>query len=277
MADWTASLSGAQRDAAQAVLSLFGSYGLESLAPKIVEFVQQGYAAETVSLLLQDTVEYKKRFAGNAARIKKGLPALSPAEYLAVEKSYRQIMSTAGLPVGFYDQPDDFQKMIEADLAPQEVQNRVQAAADLVNNAPPEAMAAWRSWYTTGDAIAYALDPERASSAIDRAYKAAQIGGQATRQGVDVSRAFAEELAKAGVNQDAASQGFAAVAMERDNAAKLASLEGETLTTTDLARETFLNDSSVAQKRDKLASRERGRFGGSSGVGSLKDTTGGAF
>ena len=277
MADWTASLSGAQRDAAQAVLSLFGSYGLGSLAPKIVEFVQQGYAAETVSLLLQDTVEYKKRFAGNAARIKKGLPALSPAEYLAVEKSYRQIMSTAGLPVGFYDQPDDFQKMIEADLAPQEVQNRVQAAADLVNNAPPEAMAAWRSWYTTGDAIAYALDPERASSAIDRAYKAAQIGGQATRQGVDVSRAFAEELAKAGVNQDAASQGFAAVAMERDNAAKLASLEGETLTTTDLARETFLNDSSVAQKRDKLASRERGRFGGSSGVGSLKDTTGGAF
>ena len=35
--DWTAGLSGPNRDAALALTDLFKSYGLETLAPKIVE------------------------------------------------------------------------------------------------------------------------------------------------------------------------------------------------------------------------------------------------
>ena len=94
--DWTEQLS-----------LLFKNYGLESLAPLIKQYVQDGYSADTVTLKLQDAPEYQRRFAGNESRKKAGLPVLSPAEYLATESAYKQIMRTAGLPEGFYDSYDD--------------------------------------------------------------------------------------------------------------------------------------------------------------------------
>src|SRR5882757_3766747 len=82
-------LKGTERDAYLAINSLFKNYGLESLAPKIYDYVKNGYSADTISVLLQDTKEYKDRFSANEARKKAGLPVLSPAEYLSAESSYR--------------------------------------------------------------------------------------------------------------------------------------------------------------------------------------------
>src|SRR5674476_661886 len=98
-------LTGDNRDAYLAVTNLLKQYGLEALAPTVLGFVQQVYSQDTVTVLLQDTPAYKTRFAGNAARIKADLPALSPAEYLSVESQYRSVISAAGLPKSFYDQP----------------------------------------------------------------------------------------------------------------------------------------------------------------------------
>lgn len=71
-------LTGADRDAYLAVNALFKTYGLQSLAGKIYDYVKNGYSSDTISIMLQDTDEYKTRFAGNQARIKAGLPVLSP-------------------------------------------------------------------------------------------------------------------------------------------------------------------------------------------------------
>src|SRR5690242_4086464 len=71
-------LTGSNRDAVMALETLFKSYGLESLAGKIYSYVKHGYSADTISILLQDTPEYKQRFKGNEARVKAGLPVLSP-------------------------------------------------------------------------------------------------------------------------------------------------------------------------------------------------------
>ena len=263
---WESLEAGASRDAAAALIDLFTQYGLGSLAPSIVSFIKGGHSADTVALLLQDRPEYKQRFIANEARRAKGLPVLTPAEYLATEKSYRQIMSAAGLPVGFYDQAEDFRAFLEADVSPQEVQGRVQQAAEFVNNAPAEARQLFRQWYTDGDMIAYALDPKRATSAIDRAYAASTIAGYGAAQNAGITQGLAERIAAMGVEKDAASQGFGVIAQEMGNAAKLAQIEGTQLTVEDLASETFLADSGVAEKRRKLASSERGRFGGSSGT-----------
>ncbi len=107
---------------------IFSNYGLDSLAPKITEFIQMGYSPDTVTLKLQETPEYKQRFIGNESRRKAGLPVLNPAEYLSVEASYKKIMRDAELPAGFYDQPDDFGKFIGADVSPTELQERVSIA-----------------------------------------------------------------------------------------------------------------------------------------------------
>jgi hypothetical protein len=262
-------LNGADRDAAVALTNLFKSYGLESLAPAIVGFIKQGYSGDTISVLLQDTPEYKKRFAANDARRKAGLPVLSPNEYLATERAYRQIMSEAGLPKGFYDQPSDFEGWLAKDVSPSEIQTRVKAASDVITNAPQEARDYFKKYYSDGDMIAYALDQSRAAPLVGKQFEALKIGGAAAKQGIDIGSSLAEELAGAGVSQQQADQGFSLIASEQPNADKLASIYGQDgFTTTDLARETFESNGSVGDRRKKLASQERANFSGSGGVGS---------
>src|SRR6266436_241191 len=99
-ARFQAALKGANRDAFVALNSLFSGYGLASLAPKIFSFIQNGYSADTITLLLQQTPEYKQRFIGNEARTRAGLSVLSPADYIHTEDAYKQVMISAGLPSG---------------------------------------------------------------------------------------------------------------------------------------------------------------------------------
>ena len=273
-----AGLTGSERDAAVAITSLFTSYGLATLAPKVIDFIQQGYSADTVSLLLADTPEYKQRFAANDARQKAGLPVLSPAEYLATEQSYRDIMANAGLPKGFYDQPDDFQKFIAADVSPTEIKTRVDAAADLVNNTDQATKDYFSQHYSKGDMIAYALDQTRAAPLVGKTIAAAKIGGAAANQGLSVDSGLAEQLAGQGVSQQQAQQGFGVIATDQPNADKLAGIYGQQgFTVADLANEVFLSNAGIADRRAKLASQERATFGGNSGVGqtSLNQNQGG--
>ena len=116
-------LTGSNRDAFMALETLFKNYGLDSLAGKIYDYVKNGYSADTISILLQDTPEYKARFKGNEARLKAGLPVLSPADYINTENAYRQILRQSGLPSGFYDSTDDFTDWISKDVSPTEVQS----------------------------------------------------------------------------------------------------------------------------------------------------------
>jgi hypothetical protein len=267
-ADPFKSLTGPNRDAAVALTALFKQYGLESLAPRIIDFIKQGYSSDTITVMLAETPEYKKRFAANDARIKAGLPALSPAEYLSVESAYRQVMSAAGVPKGFYDQPSDFEKWIADDVSPTEIKGRVDAATEFINSADAGALAQMRKFYSKGDLIAYALDRKRAQGLVGKQFEAAKIAGAAADQGIGVDRALSERLAGNGVSQDQARQGFGLIANEQGNANKLAAISGsEGFTVADLANEVFLSDANIAERRTKLASQERARFGSSSGIG----------
>lgn len=271
MADYSSllsALSGGQRDAASAVLALFDQYGLSSLASKVIDFAKQGFSGDTMSVMLQETPEFKQRFSANSVRVKNGLTALSPAEYLATERSYRQIMSAAGMPSGFYDQPSDFQSFLEQDIAPQEVQQRVKDAQDFVNSVPAQVKQQFAQWYTTGDMVAFALDPQRATTAIERAYSAANVAGRAAGYGMSIDKATAEQIGGQGLTNDQIAQGVSNIALEASTAQKLAQMQGTTLTASDLAAETFLGNADVAKKRKDLASAERARFGASTGAGS---------
>jgi len=262
-------LTGTQRDANAAVLALFTSYGLASLAPVIMSYIKNGYSADTASIMLQDTTQYKTRFAGNAARIAKGLSVLSPAEYLATEKSYGQIMSKYGLPAGFHDQTSDYQKFIEADVSPVELDQRAQGASDFVNRNDPQSLAYFKQYYSTGDMIAYALDPQRAAPLVGKAYEASLIGGAAATQGLGVSKLVSENLAGRGITADQASQGFGIVSADQKAANQLSNIYGGgPLTQQDLIDSTFKSDAAATQRKNKLASQERANFGGSGGAGS---------
>lgn len=262
-------LTGASRDAAVALNDLFSSYGLGSFAPLITQYLKDGYSADTVSILLQNSSQYKQRFAGNDIRVKNGLPVLSPAEYLATERAYGQVLQKYGLPQGFYDTPQDYNNWIGQDVAPTEIDTRAKQASDFLNQADPNEMAFFKQHYTSGDMIAYALDPNRAAPLVGKAFQAAQIDGKAADQNIGIDQATAEQLANVGVNEQQASQGFGQIAQETPTTKLLSAIYGNSgngVNQQDLVNAQFLDNATDQNKIKQLASQERGAFGGASGV-----------
>lgn len=224
-------LSGSQRDAYEAVNNLFTSYGLQTLAPKIYSYIQNGYSADTVSILLQQTPEYKQRFAGNDLRQKAGLPVLSPAQYLSNESQYRQIMQQAGLPTGFYDQPSDFNQFIANDVSPSELQSRVTLASQATTLASPSYKQALKQMYGLDDGAitAFFLDETKALPAIQQQAAAAQIGGEALKNGLQIS-SDSQAYAQAGVTEAQASKAYGQIAQQLPEYSQIAHQYNENVT-----------------------------------------------
>lgn len=263
-----AELDPVDRDAYARLQQILNSVGLSSLAAQVLGYVQEGMTEDSIMLELQGTREWKTRFAANERRRAAGLSVLTPAEYLATERAYRQIMSEAGVPPGFWDQTSDFEDLLSRDVSPAEVQGRVKTAADFVRRADPQQLALMKQWYTEGDLIAYALDSDRAEPLVGRAFQAATVAGIAQGQGIDVGRQTAERLAEAGLEEGDARQAFGRLGQDRRTLDKLSGISGESALTGDqLAEGTFLGDSQINTKVERLKSAERGRFAGTSGVG----------
>lgn len=259
-------LEGADRDAAAYLNNILKAYGLESLGPVALGYIKQGYSQDTIAAILPETPEYKKRFSANEARRAKGLPVLSPAEYLSTEKSYREIMSTAGLPPGFYDQPDDFTKFLENDTSPAEIQSRVKAASDLVDSFSADEVQQFGDYYnyTKGDLVAYALDQERSVPIIEKQIAAARAGAAGRNAGMALSQQQAESIGATGANAQQIQSGVATAARALDSTKTLAEIYGGQYTADDALSEVFQANGLAAKERKRLASQERGTFGGSS-------------
>lgn len=260
-------LRGANRDAFSALTTIFNSYGLGSLAPKIYEFIQQGYGADTITLLLQDTPEYKQRFAGNEARRKAGLPVLDPAQYLATERAYRQILQDAGLPKGFYDNPADFTNWIAGDVSPSEIQGRVELAKQATSQSNPEYRKALQQMYgiSESELTAYFLDRKRAVPLLERRAAAAQIGAAALRRGFETDANRMENLATMGIGAEEAEQGYGIIGETFDPMREIAQRFGLTWTQRDAEDEVFVGGTEAATRGRRLRSQERALFQGRAG------------
>jgi hypothetical protein len=261
-------LSGANRDAFMALQSLFKTYGLESLAGKIYEYVKNGYGSDTISILLQDTPEYKQRFAANQQRLKDGLPVLSPAEYIDTENSYRALLRQSGLPGGFYDSNDDFTNWIAKGVSPTEAQSRVDLATQATALANPFYKQALNQLgIDDGHLAAYFLDPDRALPLIQKAAATAQIGSAALAQGLTFDKTFAEQLATSGVTAAQAQQGYQQVAGELGTMQSLASVYGTTWTQAQSEQAAFGTNAAAGAQKASIVGQEKGAFSGGAGGG----------
>lgn len=259
-------LQGAGRDAFLAIKTLFKSYGLETLAGKIYDYVKNGYSADTISILLQDTSEYKARFSGNEARLKAGLPVLSAGEYLATEASYRQIMESAGMPVGFYDQPSDFTKWIAKNVSPSEIQSRVDLATQATALAPASYRQALQQMGISGpEMTAYFLDSTKALPLLQKSAAIAAIGSEALQQGLSFDQGYATQLAERGVTAEQAQRGYSQIAQELGTMQNLGAVYGEGWTQRESEEAAFRGAAEATGKQRRLLSQERGAFSGSAG------------
>lgn len=263
-----AALTGAARDAATAITALFTSYGLATLAPAIIGYLKAGYGADAVTMLLQETPQYKQRFIANEARRKAGMSVLTPAEYIATERAYTQVMRKHGLPAGFYDSQADFTNFLTKDVSASELDTRAGAASDFINTADKNTLAYFKQYYSNGDMIAFALDPTRAAPLVGKAFQGAEIGGAARTSGsISLDKSMADRLARDGITKEQAQQGFGQVGMDKDAAKNLSDIyDGPDVSTEDLILGLFENNASANKKKSLLASKERAAFGGTGGA-----------
>jgi len=270
-------LSGPSRDAYLALNTLFTGYGLGSLAGKVYGYIKEGYSSDTISVLLQDTSEYKERFKANEQRRKKGLPVLSPAEYLSAETSYRQLMRQSGLPEGFYDTNGDFTGFLEKDVSPTELQGRLDLATQATALANPEYKKALSAMGIDDSlAAAYFLDPSRAMPLLQKAAATAQIGAEAMRRKLTFDQAYSENLATQGVTREDAARGYTQIGEEYGTLQGLGNIYGGGWTQRQAEQAAFEGISQATEQKRRLIGQERGAFSGSAGgaKGGLAQTGG---
>ena len=290
-----------RKSAYDILMEEFNRYGLGSLVEPLKGLVMENVSPSEFSLRLQQTDAYKKRFSANADRIAKGLTALRPAEYLAMEDQYQNIMRNYGLPASYYSKDSlgtqaGFNQLLANDVSATELEDRVMTAQNRVVNANPEVTKALKAFYpdiTNGDILAYALDPTKALDMIKRKVTAAEIGGAALAQGLTTAAQSAEDLARYGITGAQAQVGYEQVAGMLPRGSQLADIYKQDPYTQAISEADVFGTAGSAvakEKRKKLTALETAKFSGSSGaasnalsrdrassLGSYRETGAGAF
>lgn len=264
-----AGVPGAERDAYAALTTLFNSYGLGSLAPTILKYLQNGYGADTITILLQQTPEYKARFSGNAIRQKNGLQVLTPAEYLSTEASYKQLLRSNGIDPTFQTQ-SQYANWIGDDVAPTELQSRIGMAVQATSQAPPAVSQYFDELgINFGDRVSYFLNDKNPTPALQLKLNQAQIGGAALENKLDVSAADSLKYAEMGTSYSQAQSAYQRIADILPDALKLSTIySSQQSVNQNTLQEEFLGQSGTAQlARERLGQQEQAAFSGQSGVG----------
>ena len=268
----------AERLSAYNILKMeFDQYGLGSLVTDIKDLLINNTPTSEFGLRLRGTDAYKNRFKANEARIAAGLAALSPAEYVALEDQYQNIMRNYGLPASYYTKDQTgkqvgFEKFIAGDVSATELEDRIATAQKRVLNANPEVSTALKAFYPdiqNGDILAYALDPSQGLENIKRKVTAAEIGGAAMAQGLSTGAERAMQLAGYGVTKAQAQEGFQTIAGIVPRAQQLSGIykQGQ-YGQTQAEQEVFglAGAEEATRQRKKLTELERASFSGSSGA-----------
>jgi len=279
-----------QQNAITTMQALFAKYGMTDLANSIVAGAQKGYSSDAMNLAMQSKPSdpslqglydaYSKRFAGNLAREAKGLPPLSPDQYISTEDAYRKILAV--LPKGFYDSQSHFNDFIGNNIDPSQLQERVSAAQKAIDNTDPYYKQALQEMYGLDPSlmIAHLLDPTAAAPLVERQARAAEYGAAAARQGLSQAPVSQYEAYATGVGTGVdAEKGMAQVAEITPGLTTLGQISGDQYNQQTAQEEVFGGLASARRKREKLSAQEEARFTGRSNVesGSLGSGMTGQF
>jgi hypothetical protein len=239
----------ARQSAFDLLKAQFDEYGLGALVEPLRGLIQEGISPSEFAVRLRQTDPYKKRFAANAARISKGLRALSESDYINLEDDYQTIMRNYGLPASYYTKgelgrQEGFEKFIGGDVSPAELEERIATAQKRVLDAAPEVTTALKQFYPdikNGEILAYTLDPEKGLADIRKKVTAAEIGGAALGAQLGATVGRAEELARYGVTAESARAGYGAIGGGLERGRQLADIYQQPDYTQAVAEEEVFN------------------------------------
>lgn len=268
-------LSETDKDAYALLKETFTNYGLEELIPAIEKLMSNNVGPNQASLMLKTNPEYNgayiKRFAGNEARRKAGLNALSEAEYLDLENSYSSTLTAFGLKNYFGSTTEAkrtaMANIIGSDISATEFKDRVDTVVTRVNNADPKIKETLKSFYNIKeeDLTSYFLNPTDNLPKLQEKVTAAEIGAAAANQNLAYGKTTAEDLAKFGITKAQAQEGYSTIGEIMPTATKLGAIYNENYDQATAEAEVFKGTASAKRKRQQLAEREVASFSGSSG------------
>jgi len=277
----TAAIPAGSSDAFDAFRAKFQAIGMGSLADTLLKLSTSPDAPTTASgyyAALLQTPEYKARFGDtNAMRQKNGLPMLTEGQILASEQNISDTLRRAGMPAGFYDQPQDFQQFIALDKSAQEVGDIVQAYKDVAKNINPAISNQLMTYYGVDSAgiAAYLMDPTKAQPILNSLAQKGTVAAAAASGGMqDIAGAaqVAYGLDAGSLSYAKQAQAFAQANQLGQQVGTLSNIYGNvyggTYTTGQGMQEAFGGPEAVQaqQLRQRLATAETSTFGGSAGA-----------
>jgi hypothetical protein len=264
--------------------SMFAGYGLETLAGFISRRIMADVSEDMLMPELYDQPEYQLRFPGMKALRGKG-KTITEAEYIKDEKAFAQTARFFDVPVGFYDSPDDFGKLIGNLVSPKEFQDRLQVGQDLARSMSPGVRTQLQELYNVGEGgiTAYVLDADRALPLIQKQAKAAQFVGFGREKGFKlegVTAAQAEQIVGTEAYSKLSAQqmqtSLAQAAQLRQTQSRLTGIEGEVYNEQEALKAVIEGSPEAILASQQRAQREGARFGGGTGLtgSSLRSTPG---
>lgn len=280
-------LSASEKDAFALIEETFRLYNLESMIPSIKKLMTNNVGPNQASLMLKTdpnyNTEYVKRFAGNKARVDAGLNALSEAEYLDLESSYMQTLRAYGqanyFGVDKAKRMEQMSTLIGSDVSAVEFKDRIDTVVSRVTSADPAIKATMSAFFgiKEEDLVSYFLNPKENLPKLQEKVTAAEIGAAARGQDLATSADAATALARYGITQAQAREGYSTIGDVLPTARKLGEIYGDIYTQETAEQEVFKGSASAKRKREQLAQREAASFAGSSGrlrTGQMQGNTG---
>lgn len=275
------------------IVHMFDGVGAPELGQWLADFIKGDPTivdrkSELVAQL-QQSEPYAKRFSGliklrdfNKKNPTNPVPLMSEAEYLNAENTYKQLLA----PVKDLYGPNINQTigdLIGNNVSAVEVQSRVNAAKNWALSADSNVKKALRDFYgiTEDLLVSYALDPENATTLIEKAAGVANLAGQAYEIQMNLTKDYSEkmltELVGSGQARDLVEAGQLASAKLQDittgtatgynpaagtltGLTTLSRIEGSDLTGQEVLGAALGTDVAAAKEVTGLKSRERARF-----------------
>jgi hypothetical protein len=272
----------AERAEATAFLrDILTMYGMEDLAGDIDRIVREsGNQKSVIQNKIRQTQSYKDRFKGLLNLQQKGITDIqNEAEYIQLESNYRTAFRESGLRdylggAGTKTERDAIAKLVgDFSVSVNEVRDRITDAQRVVAETPQEVRDSLQRFYNVdpGTLTAYVLDPQRTTGEIQRRANAAIVGGYAQRAGLEFGAGVSERIGEfLGGERDITGTQIepqlTQIAGVQRSTGRLAQLEGGMLTAEETALGQLELDEAAQRRVRGLQSRERARFGGTSGV-----------
>ena len=274
-------MSGQEKAGAkQRLKQLLLSYGLISQADfddnkglwKTVDELITEWGGNNDSVImsyLRESDSYKTRFKGNDKRIGSGYSVLSEAEYVAYEDQIKKKMRGFGLDGAFYSS-ERLADLIGYDVSGDEVADRLTKAKRIIDSADPNIKDSLVSLYgaSMGDLVGYVLDPALAAEGLQRKINAGIAYGVAQGNDLQLDRSLSEQIGELTYGDErTARQALGQAGDLAKNVRKLKNMDQDIdITDADVVEQQFGLDDEAGRKVRTLQSRERARFGGSSGA-----------